>query len=121
MNICSKLPRLIAVTLIGALAVRVAAAAPAAYGTDLPHSVVKYGDLIVSSPQGAAVLYRRIAAAAGAVCHPLDDKRLGSRSLVRDCIDKAIADAVAKVSQPALNDVYNAKNGRPAKVMVAAN
>ncbi|MBV8784088.1 MAG: UrcA family protein [Gammaproteobacteria bacterium] len=63
---------------------------------------VKFGDLNVSSPDGAATLYTRIRQAAQTVCHQADP--LWN---TRSCIDKAIADAVTKVNQPALFTVYN--------------
>jgi hypothetical protein len=37
------------------------------------------------------------------------------------CVHKAIADAVAKVGEPALFDAYNAHNGQPPKIILAAS
>jgi hypothetical protein len=37
------------------------------------------------------------------------------------CVHKAIADAVAKVDQPALFAVYNAHNGQPTPIVLAAS
>jgi UrcA family protein len=80
--------------------------------------VVKYGDLNVSSPQGAATLYARIRAAAANVCRPF----AGSYSprQMNECTHKAITDAVIKVDQPELFAVYNAKNGTSKPVVLAS-
>jgi hypothetical protein len=37
------------------------------------------------------------------------------------CVTKAIADAVAKVGEPALFDAYNLHNGQPIRIVVAAS
>ena len=68
---------------------------------------VKFADLNISKPTGAAVLYARIDAAAKNACSfywfksDADEER---------CVHDAIANAVMKVNQPALFVVYNAKN-----------
>jgi UrcA family protein len=73
---------------------------------------VKYGDLNLSNPQGAATLYRRIAQAAHAVCDSSDDSPW-SLAAVHSCVNKAVTDAVTEVGQPQLIAVYNAKNRQP--------
>jgi len=78
--------------------------------TGVPHRIVDYGDLAVSTPKGAATLYHRIWAAAMTVCRRLDEPALASKSLYDACVHKAIADAVTKVDQPALSALYNAKD-----------
>jgi UrcA family protein len=80
--------------------------------------VVKYGDLNLSNPQGAATLYARIRAAAANVCRPFaGDNSLRSNS---ECMHKAITDAVIKVDQPELFAIYNAKNGTSKPVVLAS-
>jgi hypothetical protein len=37
------------------------------------------------------------------------------------CVNKAIADAVAKVGQPTLFDAYNAHHGQPIRIVLAAS
>jgi UrcA family protein len=81
---------------------------------------VKYGDLNLSNPQGAATLYSRIVRAANEVCGPPDDS-LWFRSDARACLHKAIADAVTKVGHPQLIAVYNANNREPLPATVAQN
>jgi UrcA family protein len=88
------------------------AALPAAADSFAPDIVrVTFGDLDVSRPQGAAVLYDRIRAAAEQVCSPLGASRLAARTYLDACIDKAISEAVTTVDQPALSSLYSAKRG----------
>jgi UrcA family protein len=114
--------RLIATAILSALASSFAAICPAADSKETVSQVVKYGDLDVSNPQGAAKLYGRIVAAAENVC----GKRSSSfhdlyfRSSVRDCMQKAIADAVTRVDQPAVLAVYNSKHSQRLPITVAS-
>jgi UrcA family protein len=83
-------------------------------------AVVKYGDLNVSSPEGATVLYSRIRAAAEQVCRPFDSRDLVLKGAKDACVHHAMADAVNKVDQPALFSVYNAKNRISKPVMLVS-
>jgi UrcA family protein len=100
---------LIVTVILSALATICAAADT----TDVPQVVVKFGDLSLSSPQGASKLYSRLAAAAQEVCKSfaVDDRDLGARARVNACLHQAIAGAVTKVGRPELFAIYNAKNG----------
>lgn len=117
----SRLSTLITTTILGALALGYGAVSTAANGGDAPQVVVTFGDLNMSTRQGAAALYERIAAAAGEVCqsYAVDSRDLAAQQQVRACVHKAIADAVTKVAQPELLAIYNAKNHRPVPAMVA--
>jgi UrcA family protein len=120
MTISGKLRRTILIaTFSAALASSLVAVCTAADSTDAPQEAVKYGDLNVSNPQGAAVLYSRIRAAAGRVCERHDDRDLAAMQLWNSCVRKAIGDAVAKVNQPALSAIYNTKNGTSHPIIVA--
>jgi UrcA family protein len=113
--------RLIAATAVSAFAASFTVIAHANQSTDVPQVIVKYADLSMSSPQGAAALYHRIWGAAVTVCRPLDDS-LRSKQAMGACIHKAVADAVAKVDQPALSAVYREKNRQPlSPVLTAGN
>ena len=116
----SNFRRVIAVAMIGALASSLAAVCTAADGSEAPQATVKFADLNVTSTQGAATLYSRIRMAANLVCLPLDNGDLKSKKLMDNCIHKAIADAVARVDQPALYSVYNAKNKTSRPIMLAS-
>jgi UrcA family protein len=79
----------------------IAAADPTSAGV-----TVKYADLNIASPSGALVLYERIRASAQSACSyfwfatDADEAR---------CVHNTIANAVAKVNEPALSAVYDAK------------
>ncbi|MGC1521976.1 MAG: UrcA family protein, partial [Steroidobacteraceae bacterium] len=85
---------------------------------DAPQVVVKYGDLNLSNPQGAATLYHRIKSAAVTVCSPQDES-LARMSRVQACVHKAIADAVTKVNQAELSAIYNSKNHEQRPIVLA--
>jgi UrcA family protein len=115
-----KRQRVTATVLFGALALSFAAMCPAGETTGANQSTVKYADLNLSSPAGAAALYARINAAANRVCRPLDGRDLASKTQLNRCVHKAIADAVTQVDQPALYSIYNAKNSTQKPIMLAS-
>jgi UrcA family protein len=97
------------------------AALPAAADDFEPLKVtVKFGDLDVSHEPGAAVLYLRIRAAARNVCSPYEGSGFPAKILLEACVDKAVADAVAKVGNPALFAVYSAKMGKAMPARLAS-
>lgn len=121
-NTSIKLPRLLTTATIAALALGSAAVSLAAEPSDVPQVVVKYGDLNLSNPLGAAVLYKRIAAAAQTVCSnvgDIDSRDLASQTRLHACVHNVISDAVNKVAQPGLFAIYNAKNPGHLPVVVA--
>ena len=87
---------------------------------DPPQTTVKFADLNVSNPQGAATLYARIQRAARQVCASFDGRDLRSKARMDACVHQAIADAVASVGQPALFDAFNAHNGQATRIVLAA-
>ena len=91
------------------------AAVPAAKAENFDALQVKvtFGDLDVTNPQGAAVLYRRIKTAAETVCSPYWATGFAARADAYDCVHSAIAAAVTTVDQPALSQVYGAKTRAP--------
>ena len=92
------------------LAANLAALPPAQAGDfDIPQEKVTFGDIDVSRPQGAAILYSRIKRAAGKVCAPYWATSLQAWVSTHDCVRSAIAQAVATVDQPALSQIYSAK------------
>jgi UrcA family protein len=119
-TISTSLRALIATAIFGALASSFAAVSVAADSNEAPKTIVKFEDLNVSNPQGAAVLYARIRAAAEGVCGPNDYPYLPFNTRTEACVHKAIADAVTAVNRPALIAVYNAKNRSPLPIVLAA-
>jgi UrcA family protein len=116
----TRLRGLIATAIVSAFASSFAVVCAAADSSRTVSETVKFGDLNVSNPQGAAALYGRIAAAARNVCGSYDGLNLGSRASVSACVHKAIADAVTKVGRPELFAVYNANNRQPLTLTVAS-
>jgi UrcA family protein len=118
----AKLPRLVTAAIFGALAFGCGAVSIAADRSDVPQAVVKFGDLNLSNPQGAATLYNRIVFAAYEVCKSFDTdiRNNASQAQLDACVHRAIADAVTKVGQPELIAVYNTRNRQPLPITVAA-
>jgi UrcA family protein len=112
---------LLAAAVLSAFACSLATVGTAAEPMNPLQTTVKYADLTISNPDGAAALYTRIQRAAVQVCRPYDGRDLGSKRRMSSCVHKAIADAVAKVGQPALFDAYNAHNGQPTPIVLAAS
>jgi UrcA family protein len=93
----------------GVLAAAVAGFAPVqAANVASPAVSVRYADLDVATVDGAAVLLERIEAAASDVCARLIPGGLDqvSRAKRLRCARKSIAEAVARVNQPVLAEVY---------------
>jgi UrcA family protein len=67
---------------------------------------VRYGNLNITSPSGALVLYERIRAAAKSACNYFLFKSDADEAR---CVQNTISNAVSKVNQPALSVVYDAK------------
>jgi UrcA family protein len=66
--------------------------------------VVPFRDLDLSKIEGVTKLYGRISHAARDVCDPFET--LWHPQEYRACVDKAIADAVAKVNRPLLSQYH---------------
>lgn len=77
------------------------------------HATVRFGDLDVDRPAGAAILYHRISAAAERVCgepHPPGTRII--HDAWRVCVAAAVEQAVKSVDRPALNAYYDLHAGR---------
>lgn len=74
----------------------------------IPAQTVYYGDLRLDSPAGIQALYGRIKAAARHVCNAsvVDLEFLQQRALWQQCIDDAVARAVAKVNNEGLTAMH---------------
>ena len=101
---CTGLRGLIATAIFAAPALCFAAIAAA--DPSSASVTVKYADLDVASPSGALVLYERIRAAAQSACNYFWFKTDADEAR---CVHNTIANAVAKVNQPALSAVFDAK------------
>jgi UrcA family protein len=115
MSTSTQFRGLIATAILGALAFGFAGVSAAA-DSDARSTTVKYGDLNLSDPQGAATLYRRIVKAARAVCN---DDSPWSWVAADHCVKKTVTDAVTKVGHPQLIAEYNARNPQPLSFTLA--
>jgi UrcA family protein len=68
-----------------------------------PSVTVRFHSADLDTPQGVARLYRRLRSAAKAVCGQPDDAILMDRLLWNECVDQAIAGAVANVHSSSLS------------------
>jgi len=102
-----------------AAAALIATLTTGAQAADVPQIHVKYADLDINTPAGAAALLRRIRFAADRVCDFRDTRELSARAIVQACTTHAIADAVATVNNPSLTAVYEAKMGKTEATRVA--
>lgn len=94
------------------------AAGGAVTGEPLKH-VVSYGDLDLNEPQGIAVLYTRVQAAAADVCAPLESVDMERRAHAEPCVTAATARAVRSVNLPALTAYNDLREGRAGYGLVA--
>jgi UrcA family protein len=122
MNTITSTPlrTLVAGAMLSALAFSFATVSSAGEPTTPPQSIVKFGDLDVSTSQGASALYGRIHSAAVDVCSRMYVIDLAYRLHKDACLQKVIADAVNKVNQPSLSAVFASKYSVSAPVVVAA-
>jgi UrcA family protein len=81
----------------------------------LPHKVVSFKDLNLSSTEGAAVLYGRIKRAANEVCGQADRFNLSQSHTIQVCINEAVSRAVSQINSPMLTSLYEAKTGKTDK------
>jgi len=95
-----------------AAAATMAALTTGARAADPPQIHVRYGDLNINTPAGAAALLQRIRFAADRVCDFRDTRDLSVLLIVQACTNHAIAEAVATVNNPSLTAVYEAKIGK---------
>jgi UrcA family protein len=78
------------------------------------HKVVSFRDLNLNSPEGVAVLYRRINSAADEVCGNPDRYDLSQLKL-RICVKESVSRAIAQVNNPMLTSLHQAKTGKADK------
>ena len=102
----------LAVALIGSLAIGFGTITAAANDVGMPKADIRYGDLNLGTAQGATVLYKRIVSASYAVCQSFDRDRNDNADpwTAQSCRKRIIADAVAKIAEPKLYSLFNAKN-----------
>ena len=75
---------------------------------------VKYHEADLAQPGGPEFLYRRIQGAARRVCHEPDQRELARYAEYRQCFERAVDNAVAKVNVTALTAYHRSKTQRTA-------
>lgn len=108
----SRFRTVFAIVLVGGVVSGFAVKPAHADSFDVPQVTVKFADLDISRPAGAARLYGRIKTAATMVCSSFDRSGLAAQVNFKACVSDAIARAVAKVDSPSLYAVYSAKTGK---------
>jgi UrcA family protein len=98
---------IIAMALLAAALTANLASAATADG-EARQAVVHYSDLDLSRPEDAHRLYTRIRGAAREVCEDLRSADLQRAQIYRQCLDKAVTDAVAKVQSAQVAAIANA-------------
>jgi UrcA family protein len=74
---------------------------------------VRYADLNLAGPEGAAKLYRRIRAAADLLCGPrVPPGTLWESPSYRRCFNAAVEEGVAQVHRPALTALHEQQRAR---------
>ncbi len=84
----------------GLVAVLGADIASAAVPPSAPSIVVRYNDLDIATPNGAAELYRRIASAAQKLCPDAVTSRLEDKMATWSCRRQAVNRAIESVNSP---------------------
>jgi UrcA family protein len=79
-----------------------------------PHKVVRFKDLNLNSPEGVAVLYKRIKSAAYDVCESPDRYDL-SQFKTEICVRDAMSRAIVQVNNPMLTSLHESKTGKADK------
>jgi UrcA family protein len=111
---------LVAGAILSALALSFATVSSADERARPPQVIVKFGDLDLSTSQGALALYGRIHNAAVNVCWRVHDSELGYMLNKGACERQAIADAVTHINQPGLSAVFASKYRTPQPTVLAA-
>ena len=78
-------------------------------------TIITYGELDLSTTDGAQVLYQRIKRAARKVCQTNGLMSVARQRRARECYDRVVADAVSQVNQPLVASVHDktqTRNGR---------
>jgi UrcA family protein len=76
-------------------------------GTEVKHEAVKYGDLDLSSSEGAKSLLTRLRGASRHVCQPAPDRKdVKGMTDYRTCRRAAITTAVQDINNPHLTEAF---------------
>lgn len=110
MNTRNIIRSVMTAAIVGTFVSGYALSAGASDAPEVRSITVKFGDLNVANPEGAAALYKRIRSAAISVCLPHESTDYPFSGEFGACVRKAVADAVTKVNRMELYAVYNQHN-----------
>jgi UrcA family protein len=96
---------------IGIAAIGFATVAMVAQADEAPARTVRYSDLNLNTPAGAAVLYKRIKNAAEQVCGDLNSRQLAEVAAAKACVQNGVYAGVRSVNNAQLTNEYNAHMG----------
>ena len=101
------------IAMAGIAAIGLATAAMGAHAGEVnpPARTVRYADLNLNTPAGAAVLYKRIKNAAEQVCGDADARQLTEVMAAKACIARAVDAGVHAVNNLQLTREYDAHQG----------
>ena len=105
---------------IASLVVAVAAfASVASQANDAPQIKVSYAKVNLSSPQGAALLYKRLTYAAKEVCPDpaFESRTFLNEQATQDCRTHAVEGAVISINSPQLTAVFEQQTEQKASVV----
>ncbi len=74
-----------------------------------PSQVVRFHDLDITTPTGAAILYRRIHVAALQVCQPETGAYRLTLPIYHACVNRAIDEAIRTLNAPLLTELHAGK------------
>jgi UrcA family protein len=112
-TIARKTALIVMTALAAALTANLASATTA--DNEVRQTVVHYSDLDLARPEDARRLYGRIRSAARGVCENFRSPDLQRNQIYRQCRDKAVADAVAKLQSPQVAAIAGADIQHPSK------
>jgi UrcA family protein len=116
----SPLRTLVAGAVLSALAFSFATTSSANERATPPKVIVKFGDLDLSTSQGAVALYSRIHSAAVNVCSRMFDSDFAYKLKKDVCLQEVITDAVNHVGQPTLSAVFASRYRMPQPAVLTA-
>jgi len=100
-----------------AAALAITGIAGATTRSEVPSTIVKFGDLALNTKAGVRTLHARIHAAAQFVCSGIDSRVLGLREQYDTCVSDAVRDSVAAVGNENLSNFH--LYGKKAQLMAS--
>ncbi len=108
MNILNTRKQLIAIALGAALTIpALSMAATMPQNNDNNRIIVSFSDLNLSNDKGVETLYQRIKVGARQFCGTVSPRQLNLYRLNKECVNRAIADAVESIDNEKLKQLHS--------------